>query len=199
MYPRARRPVPAPVVRALAPGLNKNGRVILTASGTHDPELKTGMPAPRHADALKLAYPERDTEHDKSAITAGRRAYSSSKLCNVMTARELAARLAPSRPDIATIAYDPGFTPGTGLARSYPGPIGFIFRYLLPYFSRQSERVSTAANSGTLLASLATSDLYRGARGSYFAVRGTSVRDVPPSALARDNSAAVTWWKSPEP
>ena len=182
------------IVRALAPGLNNGGRVILTSSGTHDPELKTGIPAPRHADAAKLAFPERDPEHDKSALTAGRRAYSSSKLCNAMTARELPKRLAASRSDIATIAYDPGYTPGTGLARSYPGPVGFIFRYLLPYFTRSSERVSTVANSGALLAGLAVSDVYRGARGSYFAVRGTSVRDVPPSTLARDDAACAKLW-----
>ena len=181
------------IARELAPNLNQNGRVILTSSGTHDPELKTGIPAPRHADAMRLAYPERD-ERDKSNMTAARRAYSSSKLCNVMTARELAKRLSSSRRDIATAAYDPGFTPGTGLARSYPGPVGFIFRYLMPYFVRQTERVSSAANSGALLADLTVSQIYAGARGGYFAVRGKTLVETPPSTLARDDAACTKLW-----
>ena len=182
------------IARALTSRLAKGGRVILTSSGTHDPEMKTGIPAPRHADAKKLAYPESDPDRDKRAMTAGQRAYSSSKLCNVMTARELAKRLSASRPDIAVIAYDPGFTPGTGLARNYPGPIGFIFRHFVGYFVRRSERVSTPKNSGGLLADLAVAPAYANARGAYYAVRGTKVEDVPPSTIAQDAAACAKLW-----
>lgn len=182
------------MVRALAPRLAEGGRVILTSSGTHDPEMKTGIPVPHHADAKKLAYPETDPELDKRPLTAGRRAYSSSKLCSVMTARELAKRIAASRPDIAVMAYDPGFTPGTGLARSYPGPVGFIFRHLLGYFVRRTDRVSTPQNSGRLLAELAIAPVHANARGAYMAVRGTAVKDVPPSTLAQDALACAKLW-----
>jgi NAD(P)-dependent dehydrogenase (short-subunit alcohol dehydrogenase family) len=180
------------IARALAPRLAQGGRVILTASGTHDPDLKTGIPAPHHADAKRLAYPDTDPERDKSAMTAGRRAYSASKLCNVMTARELPKRLA--RPDLAVAAYDPGFTPGTGLARSYPGPVGFIFRHLLRYFVRKTDRVSTPENSGALLADLAVSPVYAYARGNYLAVRGKALLDTPPSTLARNDAACAKLW-----
>lgn len=181
------------MVRMLAPRLAQGGRVILTASGTHDPEEKTGIPAPRHADAKRLAHPQNDPERDRSPAKAGRRAYSASKLCNVMTARELAKRLT-ARPDIAITAYDPGFTPGTGLARGYPWPIGFIFRHFLKYFVRKTDRVSTPQNSGALLAALATSAAYRSARGNYFAVRGSVLLDTPPSVLARDDAACAKLW-----
>lgn len=106
------------LARLLLPGMAPGGRVILTSSGTHDPEQKTGMPPPRHADAELLAHPERDPHADPKPGVAGRRAYSSSKLCNLMTVRELARRT-PERPDLAVIAFDPAFVPGTGLARDY--------------------------------------------------------------------------------
>jgi hypothetical protein len=45
------------------------------------PELAHG------ADARLLAYPETDPERDQSPTVAAGRAYSSSKLCNLLTAR----------------------------------------------------------------------------------------------------------------
>ena len=128
-------------------------------------------------------------------MKAGRHAYTASKLCNVMTARELAKRIATERPDVATAAFDPGFTPGTGLARDYPGPVGFIFRYLLPWFTRRGPRVSTPANSGRLLAELASLPAYASARGTYFAVHGTSAPAKSPSVLARDDAACEKLWE----
>ena len=173
----------------LAPG----ARVILTSSGTHDPDLKIDVPPPRHADARRLARPETDSERDTDPTKAGRRAYSSSKLCNVMIARELAVRWRATRPDVAAIAYDPGFTPGTGLARDYPGLLPLLFRHLLPLTSR-GPRVSTPAISGGHLARLALDPAFGQARGAYFAVRGAELLEVEPSVLARDDGACATLW-----
>jgi len=184
------------LARLLAPHLAANGRIVLTASGTHDPDEKTGMPPPNHADAALLAFPEKDPARDPAALTAGQRAYTASKLCNVMTARELSRRLAATRPDIAVAAFDPGFTPGTGLARSYPGPIGWIFKNVLPLVIRRSGRVSTPANSGGLLADLVLAPRYAHARGAYFAVRGEGRLDeTAPSALARDDAQCARLWE----
>ena len=185
------------MARAVLPHMARNGRIILTSSGTHDPEEKTGMPPPRHADARRLAHPETDPDRDPSPGAAGRRAYSTSKLCNVMTARELAKRTAPLRPDLSIIAFDPGFTPGTGLARDYPGIASFLFRHVLPLVVRGS-RVSTPANSGRLLAELATDVAYGAFRGGYFAVRGKTLLEVPPSVLARDDAACARLWDDSE-
>lgn len=57
----------------------RNLRIILVASSTHDPEEKTGIPFPRYIDAYKTAFPEQDDDPDKpkqDEATAGRRAYS---------------------------------------------------------------------------------------------------------------------------
>ena len=181
------------LARLLAPRMANGGRIILTSSGTHDPDLKTSMPPPLHADAEKLAHPQTDPQRDKNDGLAGRRAYSTSKLCNVLTVRSLATHLADNRPDIMLAAFDPGFTPGTGLARDYPGPLNLIFRHVMPLVMR-GERTSTPENSGRLLADLATEPGYAGARGAYFAVRGKQLVETPPSKLARDEAVAERLW-----
>ena len=171
-----------------------NGRLVLTSSGTHDPAEKTGMPPPRHADARLLAFPEEDRGLDADPGTAGRRAYSTSKLANLMTARELAVRLKGNRPDLAIAAFDPGFTPGTGLARGYPGIIPFAFKAILPVLSLMGGRVSTPGVSGKLLAGLAVSPAYAQARGAYFAVRSGRLIETAPSKLAQHGEACAALW-----
>jgi protochlorophyllide reductase len=181
------------LARLLLPSLAPGGRIVITSSGTHDPELNSGLPPPRHADAGMLARPDTDPERDEKPMTAGRRAYCSSKLANAMTARELAARLAASRPDVAVIAFDPGFTPGTGLARDYPGPVGLIFKYIMPLITR-GPHVNTLANVGGRLADLVRSPDFAGARGEYYRVRGTALERKEPSTLARDPAACAKLW-----
>jgi NAD(P)-dependent dehydrogenase (short-subunit alcohol dehydrogenase family) len=182
------------LARLLVPRMAGEGRIILTASGTHDPDLKTGVPPPLHADVGRLAHPETDPQRDRNAGTAGRRAYSASKLCNVLTVRSLASHLAAQRPDIMVAAFDPGFTPGTGLARDYPGPLDFIFRHIMPIFMR-GDRVSTPEISGRLLAELASEPQYQSARGAYYAVRGPRLVETSPSTMARDATVAERLWR----
>lgn len=182
------------MIRLLLDRMAPGGRIILTSSGTHDPEEKTGIEPPRHIDAGKLAWPRQDPDLDRRRMARGRRAYSTSKLANVMTARELARRTAETRPDLTVVAMDPGFTPGTGLARDYPGPSGLIFRFLMPLFVRRTDRVSTPENSGRLLAALATEPRFAGLRGRYLAVRRDQLLDVAPSALAQDDAEAARLW-----
>lgn len=179
---------------ALATHLAPQARIVLTSSGTHDPAEKTPIPPPRHADAFLLADPDKDEGRDAKPSQAGRRAYSTSKLCNVMSARHLSVVLAPSRPDIAIAAFDPGFTPGTGLSRDYPPMLDFVFRKVLPLVVRGG-RASTPKNSGRLLAQLVLGAQYQTSRGGYFAVRGSELIEKPPSELARNDQAAAKLWQ----
>ncbi|MFZ4690796.1 MAG: SDR family NAD(P)-dependent oxidoreductase, partial [Polymorphobacter sp.] len=111
------------LARLLLPHLAAGARVVLTSSGTHDPAEKTGVPPPRHADAGWLAHPETDPQCDASATTAGMRAYCASKLCNLLTARHIAALPEARAGGWIVTAYDPGLTPGTGLVRSQIWPV----------------------------------------------------------------------------
>jgi NAD(P)-dependent dehydrogenase (short-subunit alcohol dehydrogenase family) len=135
------------LLRLLQPELAQGAVVVLTTSGTHDPEEKTLMPPPRHARARLLAHPEVDPERDKSPAAAAGRAYPSSKLCNILTARAFAARPEILARGIGVIAFDPGPTPGTGLMRN-GGPVLAAIRrsfgFLLRPLFRGSNRPETA-------------------------------------------------------
>lgn len=180
------------LVRRLVDMITPTGRIILTSSGTHDPAHETGIPAPHHADARRLAYPETDPQRDTNPGIAGRRAYSTSKLCNLMTIRELAARTT-DRPDLTILAFDPGFVPGTGLARNYGAVANWLFRNILPIFIR-GPRVSTAIISGRALASLAIDPAKAGGRGLYWSMEGRRAIVREPSSLASDDAASAALW-----
>jgi NAD(P)-dependent dehydrogenase (short-subunit alcohol dehydrogenase family) len=180
------------LVRLLLPSMAPNGRIVLTGSGTHDPAQNTGMPPPRHADAMRLAYPDRDPDADAKPGVAGRRAYSTSKLCNLMTVRELARR-AGDRPDLAILAFDPAFVPGTGLARDYGPVLDWVFRTVFPIVVRGSH-VSTPDVSGKALAALSTDPAYAERRGEYWSVRSKRLTLATPSELARDDAACARLW-----
>lgn len=170
---------------ALAPGT----RVILTGSGTHDPAEKTPVTPPDHADARRLAFPETDPELPAAKRKQAFRAYSSSKLANIMTARHLARQ----RPDLAVMAFDPGYVPWTGLGRANGPIIAAIASLLVPRLMA-GDRTSTVALSGGYLADLAAAPRFAGERGSYWSVRNPDLVAIPPSDLARDDAAAARLW-----
>src|SRR5690606_144268 len=103
------------LLRLLMPYLDTNAKIIMTTSGTHDPEEKAMAAPPKHANAIWLAHPEKDKTLDEKMVINAQRAYSSSKLCTVLTARHLAATAEADQNKWQCIAYDPGPTPGTGL------------------------------------------------------------------------------------
>lgn len=63
----------------LCPHLGPNARVVITASGVHDPALKTGMPKPIYTTAKDLAHPP-----PAIAKGDGRQHYVNAKLANVL-------------------------------------------------------------------------------------------------------------------
>ena len=89
------------LLRLLMPRLARGATIVITTSGTHDPANKTMAPPPRHANAGHLAHPKRDPERDNPG-----RAYASSKLCNILTARALAAQPESRERQFVVVAYD---------------------------------------------------------------------------------------------
>lgn len=177
------------LLRLLAPRLAPDARVIFTGSGTHDPAEKTPVTPPVHADADRLAHPETDPTAEKGVRQACFRAYSTSKLCNIMTAREAAKRL----PGIDSLAFDPGYVPHTGLGRDNGRIISTLVSLILPRLMK-SDRTSTVPRSGQFLADLALDARYAGARGDYWSVRGPALLRIEPSTLARDDAACTRLW-----
>ena len=175
------------LARLLLPKLAPGGRIILTSSGTHDPAEKTGIPAPLHADADKLA----DPNAGGTGMTAGLRAYSSSKLCNLMTARSLARHPDVVARGITVHAFDPGFIPATGLARGAPWIVRSV---IMPVLARLplGKGTNTLAAGGQALAGLADGSI--DGPDVYMALRGGKPTWPPPSVLARDDAQCQQLW-----
>lgn len=182
------------LARLLLPQIKNGGIIVFTASGTHNPAEEHPIPPPNHANAEWLAYPARDPHLDRRPIMASLRAYSSSKLCNVMTARTLAAYPDVLGRGMHVFAFDPGLTPGTGLLQSAP----FVVRRLIwPFFSLIqpfSGRMNSLANAGRGLA-----DLGDGTVSSTSAVYCSLHKGKPtwpsPSTIAQDDAACDKLWR----
>ena len=192
------------LVNLLLRQLAAPGRVVFVSSGTHDPERKTGMPAPRYRGAEVLAYPERHPVPDEVGEgpgLAGRRRYTASKLCNVMCAYELNRRLlaeglsTPEAP-IDVNVFDPGAMPKTGLARDWGAAGRLVWNGLLPSLVPVLRRLgvpfSTAEASGRALARIVTEPSLGGVSGRYFEIDEESSS----SRESYDRSKAEELWET---
>jgi light-dependent protochlorophyllide reductase len=182
------------LVHRLVDRLAPDARIVVVSSGTHNPEWFTGMPAPRWRtfEALaRLGDPER-AEWARSPGGAGRRAYTTSKLCNLLFVYELGRRLrARGRDGVTANAFDPGLMPGTGLARDY-GAVGrFAWRFVLPLLS-MLPGASTARRSGGELARLVHDPAYAGRDGLYVQI----ARERRSSKESYDATLAAELWRT---
>jgi NAD(P)-dependent dehydrogenase (short-subunit alcohol dehydrogenase family) len=176
------------VVQGLLDHLARPARIVIVSSGTHDPAKHTGMPAPRYTSAAELARPA-------AGATAGdgRRAYTTSKLCNVLFAYELDRRLGHGEQGVTVNAFDPGLMPGSGLARDYPPLQRLAWRYVLPAL-RVLPGVRSTRTSGRYLAGLAGDARFDGVTGEYFA----GAKPIRSSADSYDRDKAVDLWETSE-
>jgi NAD(P)-dependent dehydrogenase (short-subunit alcohol dehydrogenase family) len=117
-------------VRILRDRFHAPARIVLTTSDTHFGDLRHNLamvPGPVWRQPDVLARPGAFPVPDSTG--AGRTAYSTSKLATIYLVHEYARRLPAG---IDAIAYNPGFVPGTGLARHADPLSRFAMRYLLP-------------------------------------------------------------------
>lgn len=197
------------LLRHLLPVLADGATVVLTTSGTHDPANKAGLATPRHADADLLAHPERDPDRGTRPRKAGEHAYTASKLCAVLTARQLSefrddtadsagVRDARSR-NVTAIAYDPGQVFGTGLAQDLAFPLRIAWSLLgtraMRWPMRRLNRdFNSAADAGNALADLVLGLAPSPDGRTYAALRHGTLSWPDPSDLARDGERARTLW-----
>lgn len=117
-------------IRLLTDHFTAPARIVITASDTHFGDFRHNMgmvpgPAWTSPDLLARtgAFPRPHT------AAGGRTAYSTSKLAAIHLVHEYARRLPAG---IDAVAHNPGFVPGTGLAR-HAGPLArFAMRRVLP-------------------------------------------------------------------
>ncbi len=183
------------LVNLLLPRLAPPARVVVVASGTHDPTQKTGTPQPAWNDPAALAKGELGPMAAKDTpFQFGQRSYTTSKLANVLFSHELARRL-PS--GITTNAFDPGLMPGTGLIREAPAPLRFLWDHVLPRMLPLLRRfvlanVHTVAESGAALARLVADPGLEATSGKYF--EGT--REIASSTDSYNKTRAAELWQA---
>jgi len=173
-------------------------RIVFVGSGTHDPAERTGMPHPNYRGARALADAAADGG-DADPGRFGRRAYTTSKLCNVLFAYELSRRLRASglsTPDapITVNAFDPGLMPGTGLGRDYPGWLKVVWNYVLPVLTILP-KVHSARTSGRNLAWVVSDPSLEHTTAKYFRRREA----IPSSKDSYDGALAHELWEESAP
>ncbi|MCI0755536.1 SDR family NAD(P)-dependent oxidoreductase [Teichococcus vastitatis] len=172
----------------------ERGRVVFTASGTHDPDTVDGklVGAAIEPDAVMLAN---DGKEGRKPTSAGKR-YSTSKLCNVLTAYELHRRLRRSGSAITSIAFDPGSTAGTGFLRAMPTPVRWLSR--TAFFNRFQKRLGITMGSiefsGASLARLAADPAFAEPSGKYLQSNNGRLIETRSSVISYDEERALKLW-----
>jgi protochlorophyllide reductase len=180
-------------------------RVVVTASEVHDPTTPGGRVGP----PAGLGQLEGLRQGAGAAMVDGRspfhaeKAYKDSKLCNLLMARALAARLASQGHQLPVLAWSPGLVIPRGKAGFFRysrehNPLG---QALFALLARDLLRVSeTPARAGGLLAGLAADPELEEAGFSYFSNRVVAPGRLrfergDPSAEARDDQLADALWQ----
>jgi NAD(P)-dependent dehydrogenase (short-subunit alcohol dehydrogenase family) len=182
----------------LLPHLSPNLHLTLTASGTHDPAQKSGMPDAIFPSAHAVAFPSPDT-----ANKDGRERYATAKLCNVLFTYALVRHTTPTNTSTSPAkcwkinAFDPGLLPGTGLARNYPPLLNWIWLHIFPRIKPllriiySTDNIHSAAESGANLARLAIGEGEAGVSGKYF--EGKKV--IKSSEMSYDEGKQEELWR----
>lgn len=171
----------------LMPQLARGASVVFIGSGSHDTRdfwsrafLFRGA---RYTSASELAAGKADSR--ASVGQQGRDRYSTAKLCNIVTALELARRIPASRARFN--ALDPGLMPGTGLARDNTAFNRFMWRSFVRWLLPGLPGATTAERSGASLAWMLSDPGLAGVSGRYLDYRR---KETPVSAAGQDPALA---------
>jgi NAD(P)-dependent dehydrogenase (short-subunit alcohol dehydrogenase family) len=182
------------VARLFWPNVANEGRLLITTSDTHDPALHLPFP-PKTMNPKELAHPT------TTSYSQGMRAYSSSKLCNLLTARSFAALDLAGKRRIKVIAYNPGLTPGTSLMGK-PSPVTKVLMPLVVYpllslisIFRPAYSRNKPARAGEALAELALGKVTLPSGRIYASLVKGKIIFPDPSQLAQSNDARDLLWR----
>ncbi len=182
------------LIELLTDCMAENGRIVFTASGTHDPDTADGkmVGIAAEPDAAALAN---DGKNGKKPLSAGKR-YSTSKLCMILYAYELHRRLRRSGSSIASIAFDPGSVPDTGLLRTMPKPVQWLAPtpFMRWVMKRMGITQGSIGFSGASLARLAADPAYTNGSGKYFQSNHGVLSERRSSKLSYDEQRALKLW-----
>jgi NAD(P)-dependent dehydrogenase (short-subunit alcohol dehydrogenase family) len=177
--------------------IQADGRVVFTASGTHDPATMDGkmVGKPVEPDAFRLANEGKESK----PISAGKR-YSTSKLCTMMYAYELDRRLREAGSTVQSIAFDPGLIVETGLARTAPPLAQRMARTAFAKWAVKMLGVTMGSLpfSGDALAQIAVAPSFAHATGKYIQSTAGKLLEVQSSTMSHDVERARKLWADSE-
>ena len=176
----------------------ERGRVVFTASGTHDPDTMDGKMVGPAVEPNAFALANEGKQGEKP-ISGGQR-YATSKLCNVLFAYELDRRLRRAHRSISSIAFDPGLIPETGLARTAPAFAQWLIRTTLMKSFLKSIGVTMGSLpfSGKSLADIAVEPDFSEASGYYLQSRNGTLVKAQSSKSSYDEKIAAKLWRDSE-
>lgn len=178
------------LLRQLLPKLAHGATVVITTSDTHDPKVNP-LGAPSDLDPEVLAHPRPQGRTRFS----GFRAYAASKLCNLLTARALAASPDAKVRQLQVIAYNPGFTPDTPLYRDWSAWARLVL--IMGRIVRPLARLATIEQAGDALAALALGRVVPPPGRVYASLVRRRITWPDPSELAqRDDVMHLLWRES---
>ncbi|MBB5346224.1 SDR family NAD(P)-dependent oxidoreductase [Tunturibacter empetritectus] len=182
------------LVELLVDRMADAGRIVFTASGTHDPDTMDGKMVGKAVEPDAIAL-ENDGKDGKKPLSAGVR-YSTSKLCTMLYAYELHRRLRRADGSIASIAFDPGSIPETGLLRTMPKPVQWLAKTALMkgLMKRIGVTQGSVSFSGASLAQIAVDPIYGDASGKYLQSNDGALNETRSSKMSYDEQRAAKLW-----
>ncbi len=174
------------------------GRIVFTASGTHDPDTMDGkmVGAAVEPDANALAH---EGKKGQKPISGGKR-YATSKLCTMLYAYELDRKLRRAQVSVASIAFDPGLIPETGLNRTAPKFLLWLIQTSLMkwLFKKLGVTMGSLSFSGDALAKVLADPMFTNGSGKYFKSKNGTLIEARSSKVSYDEAKAAKLWKESE-
>jgi NAD(P)-dependent dehydrogenase (short-subunit alcohol dehydrogenase family) len=171
------------LLRILTPSLAKNATIVITTSDVHDPKM---VPfGPKDLDLEALAHPKDKNE----GFGPGIRAYASSKLCNLLSARAFGASPDAQINGMRVLAYNPGLTRGTSLFRAWPW-----WAKLMMALASLFRPVNTIEQAGNAIADLGLGTTVPPAGRIYASLVKGKLTWPDPSELAQSDTAMRELW-----
>lgn len=175
------------LLRLLTPSLAKNATIVITTSDVHDPKV---VPfGPTELDPEALAHPQ----HKSTGFMPGLKAYASSKLCNLLTARAFETSTDSQINGMRVIAYNPGLTRGTSLFRAWPW-----WAKLMMATASRLRPANTIEQAGNAIADLGLGMIVPPVGRLYASLVEGKLTWPDPSELARRDDVMMILWRDSE-
>jgi NAD(P)-dependent dehydrogenase (short-subunit alcohol dehydrogenase family) len=167
--------------------LAANARVLFVSSDLHDPAAtRMGKIAPpRYGPVEDLAY-----ARGTAAKLSPMQRYGTAKLYAMMTAYELARRLADAGHAMTVNSWAPGVVPTTQAGRHAPAVLKLIIKSRR-FVRFMGSHLSTEREAALALGGLLVNPEHAGVSGRYF----DGFKEIPSSVESRDEEKAGSVWE----